>query len=81
MRISGFGKQREKDVVAAQKFNNLFCFINDLRATNNDGKFENPFHEIQFQELELKKEKTSLFQASFLGLNVKSLKKNYVRSL
>ena len=55
----------------ARKFNNVFRFIDDLCAVNDDGEFEKNIKNIYPEELELKKENTGYELASFLDLNIK----------
>ena len=62
-------KRKRKYFIAAQKCANVFHFIGDL-AANNGGEFEKVLHEIYPPELELKKENTWLFEASFFDLDI-----------
>ena len=68
---SKFLKQyKTVNMTKARKFNNVFRFIDDLCAVNDDGEFEKNIKNIYPEELELKKENAGLDHASFLDLNI-----------
>ena len=58
-------------MIRARKFGNVFRFIDDLNAINDGGEFESNFRNIYPEELQLNKENTSNFEASFLDLQIK----------
>ena len=62
---------KKKDLLRARKFGNLFRFIDDLSAINDDGEFENNFKDIYPPELELGKENSNNYEASFLDLHIR----------
>ena len=51
---------------------NFDWFIDDIKASNDDGESENSFKEIYTLELEFKKENIVHFHGSFLHLNIKN---------
>lgn len=50
---------------------NVFCFIDDLNAINNAGKYESNFTDIYPEELELCRQNGSNAEATFLDLDIK----------
>ena len=63
---------KKKDLIRARKLCNIFRFIDDLNAINDDaGEFEKHFQDIYPEELELGKENSSNLIASFLDLDLK----------
>ena len=74
-------KTKRKDLIKARMFCNTFRFIDDLAAINDHGEFENVYKEIYPPELELKKESTSITEASFLDLNIKIINNKFSLSL
>ena len=53
------------DQRAARKFGNVWRYIDDLEAVNNDKIFENNIPNIYPPELELKKENSGYLSATF----------------
>ena len=51
-----------------QNFTNIFYFVDDLYATNNNGIFEKHFKEIYHEELGLKNKYISSNKVSFLDI-------------
>jgi hypothetical protein len=66
-----------KNMANARKFNNIFRFIDDLIAINDDGLFEKNIKNIYPDELELKKENAGTREASFLDLNINITNKQF----
>ena len=62
---------KKRDLLQARKLGNIFRFIDDLSAINDDGEFEKNFREIYPEELELGKENVDNTEATFLDLNLK----------
>jgi len=58
------------DKKAARKFGNVWRYIDDLNAVNNDNIFENNIPNIYPPELELKKENTGYLSATFLDIEI-----------
>ena len=58
------------DKRAARKFGNVWRYIDDLNAVNNDQIFEHNIPNIYPPELELKKENTGYLSATFLDLDI-----------
>ena len=54
-----------------KKFCNVFSFMDDLIAFNEEGEFENCYHEIYPEEMELKKENNINTAATYLHLDIK----------
>ena len=61
---------KKNDLVAARKFGNTFRFIDDLNVVNDGGYFNQHFHEIYPEEMELSKENKGNEKASFLDLDI-----------
>ena len=74
-------KTKRKDLVATQKFGNVFHFIDDLTSINDGREFKKALHKIYPPELGLKKENTLPFEASFLDLNIKIWNKKFMLGL
>ena len=55
---------REKNK-GVYKFGNIFLFIDDLNAINDNGEFEKNIENIYPEELELKKENIEYTEATF----------------
>lgn len=62
-------------LVQARKFCNMFQFINDLIATNDDGEFE------YTPELKVKQANSSDKEGYFFDLDIKSVSKTFSLSL
>ena len=62
---------KKHSLYKARKFSNVFRFIDDLCAINDNLEFKNNFKNIYPPELELKQENISLNEASFLDLSIK----------
>jgi len=58
------------DKQSARKFGNVWRYIDDLNAVNNDKIFENNIPNIYPPELELKKENTGYLSATFLDIEI-----------
>ena len=54
----------------ARKFGNVFRYIDDLLALNDDCPFETYYHEIYPEELQLTKENSSQIETNFLDLKI-----------
>ena len=68
---SKFIKELNKtDRLSACKFCNIWRYIDDLSAVNDDKMFENNISKIYPPELELKKENTGYLNASFLDIDI-----------
>ena len=65
----------------ASKFNNVFRFIDDLCAINDDEEFEKNIIKIYPVELELKKENIGYEEATFLDLNINTKNKKFAIKL
>lgn len=63
-------KAKQKDLIKARKFWNMFRFIDDLAAIDNGGEFEKVYRETYPPELELKRENISKNEAYFLDLDI-----------
>ena len=63
-------KLQRSDLRRARRFINVFRFIDDLIALNDDKEFESCFKEIYPVELELGKENEGYQEATFLDLNI-----------
>ena len=61
---------KKQDIQKARRFSNIFRFIDDLVAINDNNEFENCFKEIYPSELELKKENIGYTSGSFLDLMI-----------
>ena len=62
---------KKKDLLKARKLGNIFRFIDDLSAINDNREFEKNCQQIYPEELELGKENLDNNEASFLDLNIK----------
>ena len=62
---------QKRDLIAARKLANIFRFIDDLSAINDNGEFEKNCRDIYPEELELGKENQSNTEATFLDLNIR----------
>lgn len=62
-------------------FNNIFRYIDDLIALNNNSEFDKHYKEIYPPELELKKENIDPTEASFLDLFIKIRESRFCTSL
>ena len=69
------------NLIKARKFSNVFRFIDDLCAINDDFEFRKNFKNIYPPELELKEENISTSHASFLDLSIDIVDGNFVTSL
>ena len=74
--IKKYQKENNKGVY---KFGNIFRFIDDLNAINDNGEFEKNIKNIYPEELELKKENVGINDATFLdlGIDIKNKKFTY----
>ena len=54
----------------ARRFGNVFRYIDDLLAINDNGEFEKNYAEIYPPELELKKENNNKDRSSFLDFQL-----------
>jgi len=72
---------KNKNPAKASKFNNLFRFIDDLCAINDDEEFEKNIIKIYPVELELKKENIGYEEATFLDLNINTKDKKFAIKL
>ena len=61
---------KKQDLIKARKFSNVFRFIDDLCAVNDDFEFRKNFKNIYPSELELKEENISPSEATFLDLSI-----------
>lgn len=66
-----FEEKKKEDLITVRNFGKVFCFIDNLTATNDDEKFEKDFPEMYPTELELITEDKSAFVISFLNLHIK----------
>ena len=62
---------KKQNLMLARRFCNTFRYIDDLCAINDNGEFERTFKDIYPMELELKKENSDQFSATFLDLDIK----------
>ena len=60
----------KSDKRAARQFGNVWRYIDDLSAVNNENIFENNIPNIYPPELELKKENNGYLSASFLDIDI-----------
>ena len=72
---------RKTNNIIARKFGNVFRFIDDLNALNDDGLFEKYHKEIYPVELELKKENLVNTKATFLDLDISIVNKQFKTKL
>ena len=63
-------KLQRSDLRRAKSFSNIYRFIDDLIALNDNKDFESCYKEIYPEELELGKENEGYQNASFLDLNI-----------
>ena len=59
------------DINKVRRFTNVFRFIDDLVAINDNGEFERCYSEIYPPELELKKENIGYSEGTFLDLMIR----------
>ena len=64
------------DYQMARRFGNVFRYIDDLLAINDNGEFERNYNNIYPPELQLKKENVDNDSASFLDLQLSITNKN-----
>ena len=69
------------DLSRARRFGNVFRFIDDLNALNDNSEFERCYKEIYPPELELKKENVDIHNASFLDLDISIVDGKFVLKL
>ena len=72
---------KKHNLIKARKFSNVFRFIDDLCAINDDFEFRKNFKNIYPPELELKEENISTSHASFLDLSIDIVDGNFITSL
>ena len=65
----------------ARRFGNVFRYIDDLLAINDNGEFEKNYAEIYPPELELKKENDNKDRASFLDFQLTIINNNITTQL
>ena len=61
---------KKRDINKVRRFTNVFRFIDDLVAINDNGEFERCYSEIYPPELELKKENIGYSEGTFLDLMI-----------
>ena len=76
--IKKYQKENNKGVY---KFGNIFRFIDDLNAINDNGEFEKNIKNIYPEELELKKENVGINDATFLDLGIEIKNKKFTYKL
>ena len=74
-------KQSKENPSLVRLFNNIFRYIDDLIALNNNNEFDKHYKEIYPPELELKKENIDPTEASFLDLSIKIRESRFCTSL
>ena len=63
-------KAKQKNLIQARKFSNMFRFIDDLIVINDGSEFEKVYHKVFPSKLELKRQNSSEKQASVLDLDI-----------
>ena len=72
---------KKHDMNKVRRFTNVFRFIDDLVAINDNGEFERCYSEIYPPELELGKENIGYNQGTFLDLKIEIREEKFVISL
>ena len=72
---------KKHDIHKARRFGNVFQFIDDLVAINDNGEFEKCYSDIYPPELELKKENIRYTEGKFLDLMINIRDDKFVISL
>ena len=72
---------KKHDIHKARRFGNVFRFIDDLVAINDNGEFEKCYSDIYPPELELKKENVGYTEGTFLDLMINIRDDKFVISL
>ena len=72
---------KKHNIHKARRFGNVFRFIDDLVAINDNGEFEKCYSDIYPPELELKKENVGYTEGTFLDLMINIRDDKFVISL
>ena len=70
MKIDTWKNFKKSDLKRAKNLRNVFRFIDDLIALNDDDEFLRSYKEINPEEMELKVENKEIDSASFLDLGL-----------
>jgi hypothetical protein len=74
-------KLKKEEKGKAYKYGNIFRFIDDLIAMNDDNEFHNSYKKIYPPELQLNKENDSETHATFLDIDIQIINKKFVTKL